>query len=34
MAAPTLKKLLFVEDEPDIQIVARLALEAIGGIPG
>jgi two-component system OmpR family response regulator len=31
MAAPTLKRLLFVEDEPDIQIVARLALEAIGG---
>lgn len=31
MAVPTLKRLLFVEDEPDIQIVARLALEAIGG---
>jgi two-component system, OmpR family, response regulator len=31
MAAPILKRLLFVEDEPDIQIVARLALERIGG---
>lgn len=31
MALPTLKRLLFVEDEPDIQVVARLALEAIGG---
>jgi two-component system, OmpR family, response regulator len=31
MAVSTLKRLLFVEDEPDIQIVARLALEAVGG---
>ena len=31
MAVPTLKRLLFVEDEPDIQVVARLALEAVGG---
>ena len=30
MPVPTLKRLLFVEDEPDIQVVARLALEAIG----
>ncbi len=30
MAAPILKRLLFVEDEPDIQVVACLALEAIG----
>ena len=26
-----LKKILFVEDEPDIQHVARLALEIVGG---
>ncbi|HCA26207.1 MAG TPA: hypothetical protein DEP05_00890 [Betaproteobacteria bacterium] len=26
-----LKKILYVEDEPDIQSVARLALEAVGG---
>ena len=26
-----LKRLLYVEDEPDIQMVARLALEALGG---
>jgi two-component system, OmpR family, response regulator len=31
MAVSTLKRLLFVEDEPDIQVVARLALEAVGG---
>ena len=31
MAVPTLKRLLFVEDEPDIQVVAQLALEAVGG---
>lgn len=31
MVVPTLKRLLFVEDEPDIQVVARLALEAVGG---
>jgi len=26
-----LKRVLYVEDEPDIQMVARLALEALGG---
>jgi CheY-like chemotaxis protein len=31
MAVSTLKRVLFVEDEVDIQIVARLALEAVGG---
>ncbi len=31
MAAPTLSKILYVEDEPDIQAVAQLALEAVGG---
>jgi DNA-binding response OmpR family regulator len=31
MAVSTLKRLLFVEDEVDIQVVARLALEAVGG---
>jgi len=29
--APALSKILYVEDEPDIQAVARLALEALGG---
>lgn len=24
-------RILYVEDEPDIQVVARLALEAMGG---
>lgn len=28
---PTLKKILYVEDEPDIQTVARMALEMVGG---
>ena len=28
---PTLNKILHVEDEPDIQAVARLALESFGG---
>lgn len=27
----TLERILYVEDEPDIQEVARLALEAVGG---
>ena len=27
----TLQRILYVEDEPDIQAVAKLALEAIGG---
>lgn len=31
MSASTLSKILFVEDEPDIQVVAKLALEVIGG---
>jgi CheY-like chemotaxis protein len=31
MNQPTLKRILYVEDEPDIQTVAKLALEAIGG---
>ncbi len=31
MATSTLKTILLVEDEPDIQIVARLALENVGG---
>ena len=26
-----LKRVLFVEDDPDIQMVARMALEAVGG---
>ncbi len=28
---PDLKKILYIEDEPDIQTVARLALENVGG---
>ena len=28
---PSLRKIMYVEDEPDIQAVARLALEAVGG---
>ena len=31
MTEPTLQKILIVEDDPDIQTVARMALEAIGG---
>jgi len=31
MAASELKRIYYVEDEPDIQAVAQLALEAIGG---
>jgi Response regulator receiver domain. len=27
----SLQKILFVEDDPDIQMVAQLALEAVGG---
>ncbi len=27
----TLNKILYVEDEPDIQTVAKLALESVGG---
>jgi len=29
--AKELKKILYVEDEPDIQAVARIALESVGG---
>ena len=29
--AAQLSRILYVEDEPDIQVVARLALEALGG---
>lgn len=29
--ADRLTRILYVEDEPDIQVVARLALEALGG---
>jgi CheY-like chemotaxis protein len=32
MGKKALKRILMVEDEPDIQAVARLALEAVGGI--
>lgn len=31
MNIPPLRRILLVEDEPDIQIVARLALESVGG---
>jgi CheY-like chemotaxis protein len=31
MSVTTLNRILFVEDEPDIQVVAKLALEAVGG---
>ena len=31
MTAPTLKRILYVEDEADIREVAKLALEAVGG---
>ena len=31
MAEKTLRRILYVEDEPDIQAVARIALEAVGG---
>lgn len=31
MTHSLLQRILFVEDEPDIQAVARLALEAVGG---
>jgi len=31
MTATTLHRILYVEDEPDIQAVAQLALEAVGG---
>ena len=31
MSNDTLQRILYVEDEPDIQAVARMALEAVGG---
>lgn len=31
MSTPSLTKILYVEDEADIQAVAQLALEAVGG---
>ncbi len=31
MAVPTLEKILYVEDEPDIRSVASIALETVGG---
>lgn len=31
MTNRALSRILFVEDEPDIQVIARLALEAVGG---
>ncbi len=31
MIVTSLQKILFIEDDPDIQMVAQLALEAVGG---
>ena len=31
MSAPVLSRILYVEDEPDIRAVAKLALETVGG---
>lgn len=31
MTTPILTRILFVEDDPDIQVVAQLALEELGG---
>ncbi len=31
MSAPTLTKILYAEDEPDIQSIAKMALEMMGG---
>jgi CheY-like chemotaxis protein len=31
MTAPDLRRILFVEDDPDIQVVAAMALESLGG---
>lgn len=31
MTDPTLNRILHVEDEPDIQMIAKIALETIGG---
>lgn len=32
MSAPTLKRVLYVEDDPDIRTVAVMALEIVGGL--
>ena len=32
MSLPTLERILYVEDDPDIREVARLALEVVGGL--
>jgi CheY-like chemotaxis protein len=32
MATPPLRRILFVEDDPDIQVVTTLALESVGGL--
>jgi CheY-like chemotaxis protein len=32
MSAPKLERILYVEDEPDIRAVAKLAIEAVGGL--
>ena len=32
MGAPKLERILYVEDEPDIRAVAKLAIEAVGGL--
>ena len=34
MSSNTLQRILYVEDEPDIQAVARMALEAVGAGAG
>ncbi len=31
MSSPPLRRILFVEDDPDIQVVATMALESLGG---
>ncbi len=31
MSSPALRRILFVEDDPDIQVVATMALESLGG---
>lgn len=31
MAIPPLKRILFVEDDPDIQVIAQMALQELGG---
>ena len=31
MTAPSLRRILYVEDDPDIQSVAKLILESVGG---